>query len=109
MLDINWSAVVGAAGGLCSALSFLPQMLKVRRQGGRDLSIAMLALLLSGAILWFAYGLINHATAVIVTNVAIIGLVSATGIMKIRFRGACRTLAASRSRMCSPKAARTPA
>lgn len=81
MLDINWSAVVGAAGGLCSALSFLPQMLKVRRQGGRDLSIAMLALLLSGAILWFAYGLINHATAVIVTNVAIIGLVSATGIM----------------------------
>ena len=81
MFDINWSAVIGAAGGICSAMSFLPQLLKVRRQGGRDLSMAMLMLLLSGAVLWFAYGLINHATAVIVTNIAIIGLVSATTIM----------------------------
>ena len=49
MIDINWSAVVGTAGGICSAMSFFPQMLKVRRQGGRDLSMAMLTLLLSGA------------------------------------------------------------
>jgi 5'(3')-deoxyribonucleotidase len=63
-------------------MSFLPQMLKVRRQGGRDLSMAMLTLLLSGAILWFAYGVINHATAVVVANIAIIGLVSTTAIMK---------------------------
>ena len=83
MIDVNWSAVIGTAGGICSATSFFPQMLKVRRQGGRDLSMAMLALLLSGAILWFAYGLINHATAVLVTNVAVIGLVSTTMIMKM--------------------------
>ena len=83
MIDINWSAVIGTAGGICSAMSFLPQMLKVRRQGGRDLSMAMLMLLLSGGILWLAYGLINHATAVIAANIAIIGLVSATTIMKI--------------------------
>lgn len=83
MIDISWSAVIGTAGGVCSAMSFLPQMLKVRRQGGRDLSMAMLMLLLSGAVLWFAYGVINHATAVIVTNIAIVGLVSATTIMKL--------------------------
>jgi 5'(3')-deoxyribonucleotidase/uncharacterized protein with PQ loop repeat len=83
MPDMNWSAVIGTAGGICSAMSFFPQMLKVRRQGGRDLSIATLALLLSGAVLWFAYGLINHATVVMVANVAIIGLVAATAIMKI--------------------------
>jgi 5'(3')-deoxyribonucleotidase/uncharacterized protein with PQ loop repeat len=83
MIDINWSAVMGTGGGICSAMSFLPQMLKVRRQGGRDLSIAMLALLLCGAVLWLAYGVINQATAVIVANIAIIGLVSATTIMKI--------------------------
>ena len=83
MIDINWSAVVGTAGGICSAMSFFPQMLKVRRQGGRDLSMAMLTLLLSGAILWFAYGVINQATAVMVANIAIIGLVSTTTIMKI--------------------------
>jgi len=83
MIDVNWSAVIGTAGALCSAMSFLPQMLKVRRQGGRDLSMTMLALLLSGAVLWLAYGLINHATAVIAANVAIVGLVSTTAIMKI--------------------------
>src|SRR5215471_5770919 len=83
MIDVNWSAVIGTAGALCSAMSFLPQMLKVRRQGGRDLPMTMLALLLSGAVLWLAYGLINHATAVIAANVAIVGLVSTAAIMKI--------------------------
>ena len=83
MNDINWSAVIGAAGGICSAMSFLPQVLKVRRQGGRDLSMTMLALLLGGAVLWFVYGLINQATAVVVANVAIMALVSTTAIMKI--------------------------
>ena len=83
MVDINWSAVIGTAGGICSAMSFFPQMLKVRRQGGRDLSTAMLTLLLSAALLWFAYGAINHATAVMVTNIAVIALVSTTMVMKI--------------------------
>jgi 5'-nucleotidase len=83
MIDINWSAVIGAAASICSATSFLPQMLKVRRQGGRDLSMAMLTLLLSAGILWFVYGVINQATAVIVANVMVIGLVSTTAIMKL--------------------------
>jgi len=83
MIDISWSALFGTAGGICSAMSFLPQMLKVRRQGGRDLSMATLGLLLSGAILWLAYGMINQATAVMVANLAIIGLVSTTAIMKV--------------------------
>jgi 5'(3')-deoxyribonucleotidase len=54
----------------------------------------MLALLLAGAFLWLAYGLINQATAVIVANIAIIGLVSTTATMKIVLdrRGAQRRL-----------------
>src|SRR4029453_3899016 len=83
MIDINWSAAIGTAGGICSAMSFLPQMLKVRRQGGRDLSIAMLTLLLSGAMLWFAYGVINQATAIMGANIGIIGLFPPTTMMKI--------------------------
>ena len=68
MIDVNWSAVLGTGGALCSALSFLPQVVKVRRQGGRDLSGAMLGLLLAGAVLWFAYGLINDARSVVVAG-----------------------------------------
>jgi 5'(3')-deoxyribonucleotidase/uncharacterized protein with PQ loop repeat len=82
MIDVSWSALIGTAGGACSALSFLPQVLKVRRQGGRDLSMGMLALLLAGACLWFAYGLLNHATAVVVTNAAVIVLVSIVTVLK---------------------------
>ena len=82
MMDINWSALIGTAGAACSALSFLPQIVKVRRQGGRDVSMAMLALLLAGAVLWLTYGLLNRATSVVVANVAIIGLVSTVAIMK---------------------------
>jgi len=82
MVDVNWSAVMGTAGAACSAFSFLPQVLKVRRQGGHDLSAAMLALLLAGAVLWFAYGVLNHATAVIAANTAVILLVSTVAVMK---------------------------
>ena len=81
-MDISWSALIGTAATACSALSFLPQVVKVRRQGGRDLSLGMLALLLAGACLWFAYGVLNHATAIIVANTAVLILVSAVAIMK---------------------------
>jgi 5'-nucleotidase len=83
MMDASWSALIGTAGTACSALSFLPQVLKVRRQGGRDLSIGMLAFLLAGAGLWLAYGILNGATAVIVANIAVISLVSAVAVLKV--------------------------
>ena len=83
MIDVSVSALLGTAGGFCSALSFLPQVVKVRRQGGRDLSMATLALLLAGACLWFAYGIVNRATAVVVTNTFVIGLVAAVVLMKM--------------------------
>jgi|SRR5262245_6682758 len=82
MIDVNWSALIGTAATACSALSFLPQVFKVRRQGGRDLSAGMLALLLAAAGLWLAYGILNGATAVVVANIAVLILVSAVVIMK---------------------------
>ena len=82
MIDVSWSALIGTAGAACSALSFLPQVLKVRRQGGRDLSMGMLALLLAGACLWFAYGVLNQATAVVAANTAVIILVSTVAVLK---------------------------
>ncbi len=81
-MDVTLSALIGTAGAACSALSFWPQVLKVRRQGGRDLSMMTLALLLAGAVLWFAYGVLNHATAVVVANAIVIVLVSAVAVLK---------------------------
>ena len=88
MSVLTWSAVVGTAAALLTTLAFLPQLAKVRRQGGGDLSSSMLAMYLIGQGLWLAYGLLNHAGAVIGANVASIILVAAVAVMKSKARQA---------------------
>jgi 5'-nucleotidase len=79
----TWSTVVGTGGALWTTLSFLPQLLSVRRHGGRDLSLTMLGMYLVGSVLWLVYGLLNGAAAVIAANVVVIALVSAIAAFKI--------------------------
>ena len=78
-----WSTVVGTGGAVWTTMSFLPQLVSVRRQGGRDLSLTMLAMYLVGSLLWLAYGVLNDAMAVIAANVVVIVLVSAIAALKI--------------------------
>ena len=77
-----WSAIVGTVAALFSTFSFLPQLAKVRRQGGGDLSSMMLAMYLIGLSLWLVYGVLNRAGAVIGANIASIILVSAVVVVK---------------------------
>jgi 5'(3')-deoxyribonucleotidase/uncharacterized protein with PQ loop repeat len=79
----TWSTVVGTGGALWTTLSFLPQLLSVRRRGGRDLSLTMLAMYLVGSLLWLAYGVLNGAMAVIAANLVVMALVSAIAGLKI--------------------------
>jgi 5'(3')-deoxyribonucleotidase/uncharacterized protein with PQ loop repeat len=79
----NWSAVVGTGGAVWTTMSFLPQFVRVRRQGGRDLSLMMLTMYLVGSGLWLIYGLLNGAVAVVAANVVAITLVSAIAMLKI--------------------------
>jgi MtN3 and saliva related transmembrane protein len=66
----TWVTVVGSLGGICTTFAFVPQVLKIWKQGGRDLSYGMLTLYLIGAILWLTYGILLRARAVIVANFA---------------------------------------
>jgi 5'(3')-deoxyribonucleotidase/uncharacterized protein with PQ loop repeat len=79
----TWSAIVGTGGGLVTTLSFLPQLVRVRRQGGRDLSLIMLAMYLTGSSLWLVYGVLNGAFAMIAANIVAITLVSGIAALKI--------------------------
>jgi 5'-nucleotidase len=79
----RWSMVVGTGGAVITTLSFLPQLIRVRRRGGRDLSLAMLGMYLGGAVLWLVYGVLTGAVAVIVANVVAITLVSAIAFLKL--------------------------
>lgn len=61
---------VGTIAAICTTTAFIPQILKIRRQGGNDLSYPMLFLYLTGILLWLAYGLLLNAAAVIWANAA---------------------------------------
>jgi len=70
MTTDNWILVLGTFGGFCTTFAFVPQVTKIWKQGGRDLSYGMLGLYLLGVLLWLAYGVLMHAQAVVLANFA---------------------------------------
>jgi MtN3 and saliva related transmembrane protein len=64
-----WIAILGPLAGFCTTFAFVPQVMKIWKQGGRDLSYGMLVLYLTGVLLWFCFGLLIESPAVIWTNV----------------------------------------
>jgi MtN3 and saliva related transmembrane protein len=77
-----WVEALGAVAGFCTTFAFVPQLIKIYRQGGRDLSYAMLSFYLFGVVLWLAYGIILHVQAVAVTNLATAILIAAATFLK---------------------------
>jgi MtN3 and saliva related transmembrane protein len=73
---------IGAVAAVCTTVAFVPQIVKIRRQGGRDLSYPMLFLYLTGIVLWLVYGLMIHAAAVIWANAATTLLVGLALVLK---------------------------
>jgi 5'(3')-deoxyribonucleotidase/uncharacterized protein with PQ loop repeat len=73
---------VGTLAAVCTTFSFVPQIVKIKKQGGRDLSFPMLFIYLSGCLLWLAYGLVLHAAAIIGANGATSTLVVIAIVMK---------------------------
>jgi uncharacterized protein with PQ loop repeat len=78
----NVTRIIGSAAAICTTLSFVPQLVKIRRQGGRDLSDSMLGLYLLGLALWLVYGVRIGAVEVIGANVVAGTLVIAAVVMK---------------------------
>jgi len=79
-------AYIGGVAAVCTTGAFIPQILKIRRQGGGDLSYPMLFLYLTGILLWLAYGLMLHAAAVIWANAATALLVAVAIVLKASHR-----------------------
>jgi MtN3 and saliva related transmembrane protein len=59
---------IGTVAGVCTTGAYIPQIVKIKRQGGNDLSYPMLAFYLTGVLLWLAYGLLLQASEVIWAN-----------------------------------------
>jgi MtN3 and saliva related transmembrane protein len=82
MSTTEFTESIGFVAAACTTLSFVPQLIKIRKQGGRDLSYVMLSIYLIGLVLWLAYGVRLHAPAVIAANAAGIVLVGAALALK---------------------------
>lgn len=74
--------ILGDVAGFCTTFAFVPQLVKIYRQGGRDLSYGMLSFYLTGVLMWLVYGMLIHAQAVALTNAATAVLIAAATALK---------------------------
>jgi MtN3 and saliva related transmembrane protein len=77
---------IGGVAAVCTTAAFIPQILKIRRQGGGDLSYPMLFLYLTGILLWLVYGLMQRDPAIIWANAATALLVAVALVLKATHR-----------------------
>jgi MtN3 and saliva related transmembrane protein len=83
---MNPLSFVGARAAFCTTTSFIPQIIKIKKQGADDLSYSMLLLYLSGVLLWLAYGLLLRAAAIIWANAITSFLVALALVLKATSR-----------------------
>jgi MtN3 and saliva related transmembrane protein len=93
--QMGWLFYVGTIAAVCTTASFIPQIVKIRKQGGEDLSYSMLLLYLAGVLLWLVYGLLLHAAAVIWANTFTSFLVIVALVLKLTYSGHGRRKSAS--------------
>jgi 5'(3')-deoxyribonucleotidase/uncharacterized protein with PQ loop repeat len=89
---------IGTVAAFCTTGAFIPQILKIRKQGGKDVSFSMLAVYLIGVLLWLVYGLMFHAQAVIWANVVAAILVATALLLKLGWKEPVDSSIASRAR-----------
>ena len=72
---MNPIEILGIVAGTLTTAAFLPQTVRTLRSGSaRDLSLAMLLLLMAGIVLWLAYGVLAGLPAVALANGATLAL-----------------------------------
>lgn len=83
----NHVEILGLVAGSCTALSLLPQLIKLARtRKSEDISLFYLVMLLTGLGLWIWYGVMRNDTPIIATNSLALILNIAIIIMGIRYR-----------------------
>ena len=69
MLFINTQNLIGSIAGIFTAVSLLPQLIKLlKEKHAEDISILMLIVLFTGLAFWVIYGVMKKDWPIIVTN-----------------------------------------
>ncbi len=78
-------AVLGALAGLCTTISFLPQLVRAwRTRSTRDISLPMFSLLVLGIFLWLIYGALIGDLPLILANGVSLCLTGSILYLKLR-------------------------
>jgi MtN3 and saliva related transmembrane protein len=80
-----WVTALGTVAGLCTTGSFVPQVVKVWREGDtRAISLRMYVVLTAGFVLWLGYGLTLGSWPIVAFNAA--NLVLSAVILRLKLR-----------------------
>ncbi len=80
-----WLMALGLAAGLCTSLSFVPQVLKAWREGDTEaISKRMYVVTVTAFDLWISYGVVIGAMPLIVFNSLSLALSGTILFLKIR-------------------------
>lgn len=69
MQDVQFSTIIGFIAGMLTAISMLPQLIKtLKEKKAEEVSPVMLAVLISGVLLWMVYGAFKKDFPILITN-----------------------------------------
>ena len=78
---------IGTAAGFVSAITFLPQVIKIwKTKSAKDLSSFTLFLLFLNVSLWLTYGILVNDNPIMFTNGIVLSMIIAMIYFKYRFR-----------------------
>lgn len=78
--------LLGFVAGVCTTVSFLPQVIQVwRTRSVDDISLGMYSTFVFGVGLWLIYGIVTVQIALIVTNTITLALAGSVLAMKLRY------------------------
>ena len=86
-MNIPVADCVGYAGGFVSAITFLPQVIKIwKTKSVKDLSSLTLLLLFVNVSLWLVYGILVNASPIMATNGIVLSMIIAMIYFKWKFK-----------------------
>lgn len=86
-MDLSLASMIGFVAGVCSASSFVPQVVKAWREGDTEaISKRMYIVTVSAFSLWIVYGVMIASWPIIIFNIISLVLSGAILVLKLRTR-----------------------
>lgn len=77
---------IGFTAAACTTFAFVPQALRIwRTRSAEDISLAMYLILVTGVVLWIAYGALIRSAPLVAANGVSLLLAGAVLVGKLRF------------------------